>query len=151
MVRAGADIAISQPHWKLTAEAAFRRDGAQLSYPDGTFASEVTLPGHLTAEAAYLIVGWTPHGAWGPAYDAAPLKHGWALVTRLMAERIKPVDQPAATFGSVELAWHWEATKHVRVQVDMAVQKFGKYDITLLDENRDMIRLYGETWAVFRL
>jgi len=150
-LRASADVGISQPHWKLTAEAAFRRDGKQLAYPDGTFASEMTLDGHLTAEAAYLIFGWTPNGEWGPAYDAAPLKKGWALVTRLMAERIKPVDQPAATFGSVEVAWHYEVNKHLRVQLDAAVQKFGKYDFTLLNENLDMIRLYGEAWAELRL
>ena len=68
-----------------------------------------------------------------------------------MGERIKPVDAPAATFASGELGMHWEATKHLRLQIDMAIQKFGKYDITLLNENRDSIRLYGQTWAVFRI
>lgn len=151
MIHTGADVAVVQPQWKLQVEGAFRRDGKQLAYPDGTVASEVTLDGHLSSEAAYLIFGWTPNGKWGQAIDAAPLKKGWALVTRLMAERIKPVDQPAVTFGSVELAWHDEVNDHVRIQVDMAVQKFGKYDFTVQNENLDMIRLYGEVWAQFRL
>ena len=45
-----ADVAVVQPHWKAVAEGGFRRDGAQLEYPDGTAASEREINGdHLHA------------------------------------------------------------------------------------------------------
>lgn len=151
MVRGGADLAVARDHWKVLAEAAIRRDGTQLAYPDGTIASQTELDGHLLAYGGYLVAGFTPDGRFGAAEDAAPLRSGWAIVTRVNAERIKPVDAKAATFGSLELGWHWVASPNLRVQVDAAVQRFGDGDRTLLDENRGATRYYAQTWAVFRL
>lgn len=151
MVKAGADLAVARDHWKVSVEGGIRRDGTQLAYPDGTIASETELDGHLLAYGGYLIAGWTPNGRFGAAYDAAPLRKGWGLVMRAMAQHVKPVDARAANFGSVELGWHWEASPHLRVQVDAAVQRFGKGAHTVLDENLDSTRYYAQTWALFRL
>ncbi len=151
MWRVSGDVAVSQPHWKMTAEAGFRRDGKQLAYPDGTVASEVTLDGHLSSESASVVFGFTPDGEYGPATDAAPLLKGWELVTRLQGARIKPVDQGAATLVMGELGAHWQVTPQVRLQTDFAVEKFGKNDNTFLNENKGGTRLYAQTWAVFRL
>jgi hypothetical protein len=151
MARVTGDVAISQPHWKMTAEAGFRRDGEQLAYPDGTVASEVTLGGHLTAESASVVFGFTPHGAYGAAIDAAPLRRGWEIVTRFQGARIKPVDQAAATLVMGELGVHWEQSRQLRVQADVAVEKFGANDNTFLDENKGATRVYAQLWAVFHL
>jgi hypothetical protein len=151
MFRVGADVGISQPHWKLTSEIAFRRNGEALAYPDGTVASQMSLGEHLTAEAAYLVFGWTPHGRFGDAIDAAPLRDGWALVARAMAARINPAAAPVATYGSIEVGWRWEASRNLRMQIDMAIEKFGDNDITVLNENRGATRIYAQTWFVFRL
>ena len=151
MARVTGDVAIARPHWKLTAEGGFRRDGEQLGYPDGTVGSEAALGGHLTAESASVVVGFTPHGEYGDAIDAAPLRKGWELVTRFQGARIKPVDQAAATLVMGELGVHWELSRQVRLQVDAALEKFGAADNTVLNENKDATRFYGQVWAVFRL
>ncbi len=151
MARVSGDLAIVQPHWKATAEAGFRRDGAQLAYPDGTVQSEVTLDGHLTSESASVVFGYTPNGHYGPAIAAAPLRQGFELVTRLQGARVKPVDQAAATLMMGELGAHWQLGRQIRIQADLAVEKFGKNDNTLLDENKGSMRYYGQLWATFRL
>jgi hypothetical protein len=58
---------------------------------------------------------------------------------------------PVATYGSIEVGWRWEASRNLRMQIDMAIEKFGKNDITVLNENRDSTRIYAQTWFVFRL
>lgn len=146
------DTAIVQPHWKLVAEGGFRRDGQQLEYPDGTIDSEREVDGgHLLATVGYLVLGFTPDGHYGHAADAAPLRCGWELVTRLNATRVKPVDQGAATFFSTEVGLHWEASPQLRLQADVAYEVFGKNDHTLLDENRDGRRIWAQVWATLRL
>jgi hypothetical protein len=39
----------------------------------------------------------------------------------------------------------------MRLQIDMAVQKFGNADVTALNENKGVVRLYGQSWMIFRL
>lgn len=151
MTRVSGDVAISQPHWKLTAEGGLRRDGEQLAYPDGTVASEQALGGHLTAAAASVVVGYTPHGHYGRAIDAAPLRRGWEIVARVQGDRVKPVDQAAATLVMGELGVHWELSRQIRLQIDAAVEKFNAASNTLLNENKDATRIYGQAWATFRL
>jgi len=151
MWRVTGDLAISQPHWKATAEGGYRRDGKQLAYPDGTVASEMTLDGHLSSESASVVFGFTPDGEYGPAIDSAPLLKGWELVTRVQGARIKPVDQGAATLAMVELGAHWQVNPQVRLQTDFALEKFGKNDNTVLNENKGATRLWAQVWAVFRL
>ncbi|HEY4177132.1 MAG TPA: porin [Kofleriaceae bacterium] len=151
MWRVNADAAISQPHWKATAEIGFRRDGKQLAYPDGTVQSEVTLDGHLQAEVFSAVLGVSPCGHYGPAVAAAPLLDGWEIVTRVQGMHVKPVDQPAATLIMGELGLHWQPDRQVRLQLDMALEKFGAYDNTLFNENKDATRVFAQLWAVFSL
>jgi hypothetical protein len=146
------DAAVVQPHWKAVVEGGFRRDGQQLEYPDGTISSEREVNGdHLFAMVGYAVLGWTPNGHYGPAVDAAPLMSGWELVARLNGARVNPVDAGVATFYSVEVAAHWEVSRHVRLQADFAFEKFGDNDVTLLNENRGGTRIWAQTWATLRL
>jgi hypothetical protein len=146
-----ADAALVQPHWKAVVESGVRRDGEQLAYPDGTVASETSLGGHLVAATGYLVLGYTPDGVYGPAVDAAPLRSGWEIVSRVQFSWVKPVDQGAATLVMGELGVHWEVMPQLRLQTDLALEKFGDNDITLLDENRGGTRLWAQVWAVMRL
>jgi hypothetical protein len=146
-----ADAAVVQPHWKAVAESGVRRDGEQLAYPDGTVASETSLGGHLEAASGYLVLGWTPHGHYGAAIDAAPLRDGWEIVSRFQFEYVKPVDQAAATLVMGELGVHWEPWPELRLQADMALEKFGPNDNTFLNENKDGTRLWAQLWAVMKI
>jgi hypothetical protein len=151
-VSVSGDAALVQPHWKAVAEGGFRRDGQQLEYPDGTIASEREINGdHLFATVGYVVLGWTPNGHYGAAVDAAPLLDGWELVARFNGARVNPVDTGVATMVSGELAAHWEVSKHIRLQADVAVEKFGRNDVTFLNENRDGTRIWAQTWATLRL
>jgi hypothetical protein len=152
MVTASADAAIVQPHWKAVVEGGFRRDGQQLEYPDGTAASEREVNGeHLHSWNGYAVFGYTPNGHYGPAVHAAPLLDGWEIVARFNGARVNPVDAPVATMWSIEGGLHWEPTPHLRLQLDFAYERFGKYDFTLLNENLDGKRIWAQTWAVFKL
>ncbi len=147
-----ADVAVVQPHWKAVAEGGFRRDGQQLEYPDGTAASEREINGdHLHAWVGYVVVGFTPHGHYGAAVDAAPLKDGWEIVARFNGARVNPVDQPVAWMNSYEMGIHWEVSPHLRLQADFAVEKFGRHDVTFLNENLGATRIWIQTWATLRL
>lgn len=151
-VSVSGDVAVVQPHWKAIAEGGFRRDGQQLEYPDGTITSEREVNGkHLFATVGYLVFGYTPNGTYGAAVDAAPLLSGWELVGRVNGARVNPADSGVATMYSFELAAHWEVSPHVRLQADIAWEKFGKNDVTLFNENRDGTRIWAETWATLRI
>ncbi len=151
-VSVSGDAAIVQPHFRAMVEGGFRRDGQQLEYPDGTVQSEQEVNGkHLFATVGYAVLGYTPNGTYGAAVNTAPLLSGWEIVTRVNAARVKPVDTGAATMFSVELGVHWEVSQHLRLQADFAWEKFGKNDVTFLNENRDGTRIWAQTWATLRL
>ena len=140
------------------AEGGFRRDGVQLAYPTGEVDSEVELDGHLWAACGYLTLGFTPDGHYGRAVDAAPLLDGWEIVTRVQGAYVDPVDDPdptakgdAATLGMVEGGVHWEVSERLRLQADVAVEKFGNNDVTLFNENKNATRLWAQVWATARL
>ena len=146
------DVAVVQPHWKAVVEGGYRRDGAQLEYPDGTATSEREVNGeHLHSLNGYAVVGFTPNGHYGPARHAAPLHDGWEVVARVNGARINPADQDVATMWSIEGGLHWEASDHLRLQADFAYERFGKSDHTLLDENLNAKRIWLQTWATLRL
>jgi hypothetical protein len=155
---ASADLALAQRHWRMLAEGGFRRDGVQLAYPTGDITSETELDGHLWAACGYLVFGFTPDGHYGPAVDAAPLEDGWEIVTRVQGSYVKPVDDPdpdahgdAATLAMVEGGVHWEASQRLRLQADVAIEKFGNNDVTLLNENKNATRVWAQVWATVRL
>jgi len=155
---ASADVALAEPHWRLLAEGGFRRDGVQLAYPTGDVSSETELDGHLWATCGYLVFGFTPNGHYGKAVDAAPLESGWEIVTRVQGSYVKPVDDPdptasgrAATLAMGELGVHWEVSRQLRLQSDVALEKFGDNDVTLLNENKSATRLWAQIWATLRL
>ncbi|HSD89589.1 MAG TPA: hypothetical protein VLB44_18790 [Kofleriaceae bacterium] len=151
-VSVSADSAVVQPHWKAVVEGGFRRDGAQLEYPNGLAASEREVNGgHLHSWNGYAVFGYTPNGHYGPAVRAAPLLDGWELVMRLNGARVNPVDAGVATMYSVEGGVHWEVSPHLRLQADFAYEVFGKNDHTYLDENLDAHRIWIQTWATLRI
>ena len=98
-----------------------------------------------------MVFGYTPNGHYGPAMAAAPLRSGFELVTRFQGARVKPVDQGAATLMMGELGAHWQIGRQIRVQTDLAVEKFGTNDNTFLNENKGAMRYYAQLWATFRL
>ncbi len=155
---ASADLAVTGPHWRLLSEGGFRRDGTQLAYPTGDVDSETELDGHLWAASGYVVLGFTPDGRYGRALDAAPLESGWEIVTRVQGSYVRPVDDPdpdadgrAATLMMVEGGVHWEVSRQLRLQSDVALEKFGDNDVTLLNENKGATRLWAQVWATLRL
>jgi hypothetical protein len=149
-VRLGADAAISERHFRVLMEAAFRRDGQQLSY-DGSSGIESRLPGHELWTGGYLTVGWSPYGGYGRAVDGAPLQWGWELLGRFEVMKVKPVEAFGATIYAETLGWNWVATRQIRIQLDATLQSMGDFDQTLLMDNAAATRFYAELWATWRL
>ena len=149
-VRVGGDAAISESHFRVLMEAAFRRDGQQLSY-DGSSGIESRLPGHEWWTGGYLTVGWSPFGGYGRAIDGAPLQYGWEIVGRFEAMRVKPIDAFGSTLFAETLGWNWVATRQIRIQLDASLQTFGEFDQTTAMTNAGATRFYAELWATWRL
>ena len=108
---------LSERHFRVLMEAAFRRDGQQLSY-DGVSGIESRLPGHEWWTGGYLTVGWSPRGGYGRAVDGAPLQWGWELLARFEAMKVKPVDAFSSTLYAETIGWNWVATRQIRIQLD---------------------------------
>jgi hypothetical protein len=149
-VRLGGDAALSERHFRVLMEAAFRRDGQQLSY-DGVSGIESRLPGHEWWTGGYLTVGWSPRGGYGRAIDGAPLQWGWELLARFEVMKVKPVDAFSSTLYAETIGWNWVATRQIRIQLDASLQSFGDFDQTLLMDNAEATRFYAELWATWRL
>ena len=149
-IRLGADAAVSEQHFRLLVEAAYRRDGDALAY-DGTSGLESTLPGHVWWTGGYTTIGWTPQGRYGRAVDGAPLQWGWELLARFEVLEVKPVEAFAATLFATTVGWNWVATPQIRIQADASLQSFGDFDQTRLMDNAGATRFYAELWATWRL
>ncbi len=154
MIHASADVALSQPHWRLMAEGGVRRDGQQLSVDLATGAL-TKLNGHMNAEMGYLVFGWTPNGHYGPAIENAALKDGWELVVRVEGARVKPVDiSRPITFVGVTTGFHYEVSPQLRLQADFGFQRYSSNAentnvATALDSNSK--RYLAQLWATWRL
>jgi len=149
-VRLGADAAVSEPHFRVLMEAAFRRDGQQLSY-DAISGIESRLPGHEWWSGGYLTVGWSPIGGYGRAIDGAPLQWGWELIGRFEVMKVKPVDAFSSTLYAETIGWNWVATRQIRIQVEATLQSFGDFDQTMRMDNAEATRFYADLWATWRL
>jgi len=149
-VRLGADAAVSEPHFRVLMEAAFRRDGQQLSY-DAISGIESRLPGHEWWTGGYLTVGWSPIGGYGRAIDGAPLQWGWELIGRFEVMKVKPVDAFSSTLYAETIGWNWVATRQIRIQVEATLQSFGDFDQTMRMDNAEATRFYADLWATWRL
>jgi hypothetical protein len=149
-VRLGADAAISERHFRVLMEAAFRRDGQQLSY-DGASGIESRLPGHEWWTGGYVTAGWSPYGGYGRAVDGAPLQWGWEVLARFEVMKVKPVDAFGSTLYAQTIGWNWVATRQIRIQADASLQSFGDFDQTTLMDNAGATRFYAELWATWRL
>ena len=149
-VRLGADAAVSEPHFRVLMEAAFRRDGQQLSY-DAFSGFESRLPGHEWWSGGYLTVGWSPIGGYGRAIDGAPLQWGWELIGRFEVMKVKPVDAFSSTLYAETIGWNWVATRQIRIQVEATLQSFGDFDQTMRMDNAEATRFYADLWATWRL
>src|SRR3569833_615803 len=149
-VRLGADAAVSEPHFRVLMEAAFRRDGQQLSY-DAISGIESRLPGHEWWSGGYLTVGWSPIGGYGRAIGGAPLQWGWELIGRFEVMKVKPVDAFSSTLYAETIGWNWGATRQIRIQVEATLQSFGDFDQTLRMDNAEATRFYADLWATWRL
>lgn len=149
-VRLGGDAAVSEPHFRVLMEAAFRRDGQQLSY-DAISGIESRLPGHEWWSGGYLAVGWSPIGGYGRAVDGAPLQWGWELIGRFEVMKVKPVDAFSSTLYAETIGWNWVATRQIRIQVDATLESFGDFDQTMRMDNAEATRFYADLWATWRL
>ncbi|HEY6037562.1 MAG TPA: hypothetical protein VIV58_24945, partial [Kofleriaceae bacterium] len=149
-IRLGGDAALSEPHFRVLMEAAFRRDGQQLAY-DAISGIESRLPGHEWWTGGYLTVGWSPIGGYGRASDGAPLQWGWELLGRFEVMKVKPVDAFSSTLYAETIGWNWVATRQIRIQVDATLESFGDFDQTMLMDNAEATRFYADLWATWRL
>ena len=149
-VRLGGDAAMAQKHFRVLMEAAFRRDGQQLSY-DGVSGIESRLPGHEWWTGGYLTVGWSPLGGYGRAIDGAPLQWGWEVLGRFEVMKVKPVDAFSSTLYAESIGFNWVATRQIRIQLDATLESFGDFDQTMLMDNAEATRFYAELWATWRL
>ena len=150
MVHGGLDLVVRQPHWRLVAEAAGRRDGeaADLN-DDGTRAT-----GNQYGLLGDLTVGYTPNGKYAAANKYAYLKKGWEILTRVNVARIvQPGNEPAgfggvARFAGVEAGWAYQVHKQLKLQVDASYQWFGS---DAFGKNAGSQRVWGEVWAIWKL
>ena len=97
------------------------------------------------------MVGWTPYGHYEPAIDNAPLRHGWELIARVEGTHIAPAagDGNATTWWSATLGFHWEVFEQLRLQADVAYEKFDANAEPQAQVKAD--RVFGQVWATFRL
>jgi hypothetical protein len=141
LVHAGADMALSVPHFRAMLEGAVKREGS---------ATETGASGNLTAEAAYLVLGWSPSGRYAAAVKNAPLRKSWELVTRLEGVHVDP---PSNTTGPIDwfgatLAWNMIVSKQLRVEANVVFQDYSK---NAPAENSNAKRVYAELFATFSL
>ena len=96
--------------------------------------------------AGYLTIGWTPNGHYGPAIDNNPLRSGVEWINRFEVFEGSPgaVSNEAATFISATTGVNWQVWKQLRLQADVAVQKYNNRAVA---ENAGAVREYVELWG----
>jgi hypothetical protein len=116
---------------------------------------------HLVAETGYLVVGWTPDGHYGAAADASPLEDGRELTVRLEGLHARPpagatdfsgnlLDAGPINWYSGTVAYHWEVSRNLRLQWDVAYELARKAEI-FGGTHQNYQRLYLQFWSTFRL
>ena len=148
--RIGGDAALSQDHFRILGEAAFRRDGDQLQIDPQT-GQDTDLHGNEWWAGGYLTVGVSPDGRYGRAVDGAPLQWGWEILARFEGMQVKPVDAFAAHYLAATLGWDWVPTRQIRIQADVSLQSFGDFDHTLESDNAGATRFYAQVFALWRM
>jgi hypothetical protein len=144
----GADLAMTRRHARILVEGGAQRDGEQLKFDYTMPAPPMHLGGHLNQEEAYVVFGWTPHGHYGAAVDAAPLLDGWELITRVEGARVKPVDISQVLFVGVTVGANFQISPTLRVQADLGYEKF---NAAAEYNNSGAVRWIGQLWACWRI
>jgi hypothetical protein len=137
-----ADAAVASTHLRVLAEGGYRRDGAALD----SLAS-----GHTATSLGYVTFGFTPGGHYEAARDGAVLREGWEIITRVEGAHLVPPSGlgSATTWWSATSGVHWEATRALRLQADVAYEHFDRYATGT--NNAGAHRMFFQLWSTFRL
>ena len=138
----GADVAWAGQHARLMAEGGYRQDGQS---------ADSNASGRLRAALGYVTLGLTSNGRYGAARDNAPLRDGWEVITRVEGARLTPPTGTglATTWWSVTTGLHWELTRALRVQADVAYEHFDPHAEGT--DNTGARRMYFQLWSTIRL
>ncbi len=161
MFSAQAYAAVAGAHYRVMTEGGMRRDGHALAFAVPPTMTKTDLTTHMVSYLAYLIVGWTPNGHYGPAADAAPLEDGSEIALRIDGAHVRPpagaTDFVGKLFQSDPIDWlsatigyHWEVSRNLRLQWDLAVERGRKAEI-FGDRLEHFTRVFGQFWATYRL
>lgn len=144
---AGADVAWHNANVRASAELTLFKQGDTIPHTDAMGNALEPTRGKR-GSAGYAVLGFTPHGKYGPAVENCPLLSGYQFLVRGEYLSVSPGGDGSATstgtFGSVTGGIEWQAYKQLRLQTDLAVQHFNE---SVDPKNKNVWREYGEVWA----
>ena len=141
----GGDVVWHNAHVRASAEFVGFHSGQTIPQVDA-MGNPLEPVAHEHGEAGYAVIGFTPDGEYGPAIDNAPLLHGWQVMARGEFLRVTPgvTAGTTALFGSVTTGLDWQVYPQLRLQFDVAVQKFNE---NVDPANHNVWRVYSELWG----
>ncbi|HWU91507.1 MAG TPA: hypothetical protein VN253_29770, partial [Kofleriaceae bacterium] len=143
----GADVSWHGANVRASAEIVGFKSGETIPHTDA-----MGIPLEPTRAkrgvAGYAVLGFTPNGKYGPAIQNSPLLEGYQFLLRGEFLTVSPGGDgqanSTARFGSVTGGIEWQAEKQLRLQFDVAVQK---YNEAVDPANHNAWRVYTELWG----
>ncbi len=140
----GSDVSWHGDHVRASAEIVGFRSGETIPHTDD-LGNPLEPTKAERGVAGYFVFGATPNGHYGRALDNSPLRGGWQWLLRGEFLRVTPGEHSGdALFMSGTTGVEWQVNEQLRLQADVAVQK---YNGAVIDTNRDVWRIYSEVWA----
>lgn len=142
----GFDVAWHNDHVRATAELVLFHSGQTIPHLDPVTMNPIEPVTTTNGTSGYAVLGYTWDGEYGPAIENCPLIKGHQLLVRGEFMRVTPGNtiDTTALFFSVTGGVQWQVYKQLRLQTDLAVQKYNDH---VVPESQDSLRYYGEIWG----